>query len=84
MATGLDMEMQWQTELYASRKRLQWELKRALSCISAKSKRLLASEWKDKYSEHFYNELIRCAKNKKVAGDIIAWNLDNFDNKKTR
>jgi hypothetical protein len=45
---------------------------------------VLAAEWKDKYSEIFYNELIRCAKNKVVSGDIIAWNLDNFDNKKTR
>ena len=60
------------------------ELKRALSCISPKSKRKLAAEWKDKYSEHFYNELIRCARNKAVAGDIIAWNLDNFDGKKAR
>ena len=84
MGTGLDMEMQWQTELYATRRRLQWELKRALSCISPKAKRALAAEWKDKYSEIFYNELIRCARNKKVAGDIIAWNLDDFDGKKTR
>lgn len=60
------------------------ELRRALSCISPKSKRLLAAEWKEKYSEHFYSELIRCARNKKVAGDIIAWNLDNFDGKKAR
>jgi len=82
MGTGLDMEMQWQTELYATRRRLQWELKRALSCISPKAKRALAAEWKDKYSEVFYNELIRCAKNKKVAGDIIAWNLDDFDGKR--
>ena len=82
MGTGLDMEMQWQTELYATRRRLQWELKRALSCISPKAKRALAAEWKDKYSKVFYNELIRCAKNKKVAGDIIAWNLDDFDGKR--
>ena len=84
MATGLDMEMRWQTELYASRKRLQWELKRALSCTSAKSKRELAAQWRQQYSEHFYSELIRCAKNKAVAGDIIAWNLDDFDDKKAR
>lgn len=84
MATGLDMEMRWQTELYATRKNLQWEMKRALSCTNVKMKKVLAAQWKDKYSEHFYNELIRCAKNKGVAGDIIAWNLDGFDNKKTR
>jgi hypothetical protein len=45
---------------------------------------VLAAEWKGKYSDVFYNELIRCAKNKVVSGDIIAWNLDNFENKKTR
>jgi hypothetical protein len=44
----------------------------------------LAAEWQEKYSEIFYKELIRCAKNKSVAGDIVAWNLDKFDNKKTR
>lgn len=84
MATDLDTEMRWQTELYATRRKLQLEMKRALSCTSVKMKRVLASEWRDKYSEHFYNELIRCAKNKTVAGDIIAWDLDEFDDKKAR
>jgi hypothetical protein len=84
MATGLDIQTQWQTELYATRRRLQLEMKRALSCISPKAKRALAAEWQEKYSEIFYKELIRCAKNKSVAGDIVAWNLDKFDNKKTR
>ena len=84
MATELDMEMRWQTELYASRKKLQWELKRALSCTSAKQKRDLAAQWRGEYSEHSYNELIRCAKNKPVAGSIVAWDLDEFDNKKAR
>lgn len=84
MDTGLDMQTRWQTELYESRKRLQWELKRALSCISPKSKRVLAAEWREKYSEHFYSELIRCAKNKKVASDMIAWDLDGFDKKRAR
>ncbi len=84
MATGLDTEMRWQTELYASRKRLQLELKRALSCTNVKSKRALAKEWQETYSEYFYRELISCARNKKVAGDIIAWDLDSFDKKKAR
>ena len=84
MATDLDTEMRWQTELYATRRELQWELRRAVSCTNVKMKRVLAAEWRDKYSEHFYNELIRCAKNKTVAGDIIAWNLDEFDDKKAR
>ena len=49
-----------------------------------KSKRALAKEWKETYSEYFYRELISCARNKKVAGDIIAWDLDSFDKKKAR
>lgn len=84
MVTRLDMQTQLQTELYESRKKLQWELKRALSCISASSKRKLAAQWREKYSEVTYNELVRCARNKKVAGDIIAWDLDQFDKKKAR
>lgn len=84
MGTGLDTEMRWQTELYESRKRLQVELRKALSCISPSSKRKLAAQWREKYSEVTYNELIRCARNKKVAGDILGWDLDEFDKKKTR
>jgi hypothetical protein len=84
MVTGSDMEMRWQTELYDSRKRLQMELKKALLCTKKREKIELAARWKREYSENFYKELIRCAKNKSVAGDIIEWNLDEFDNKKTR
>lgn len=84
MGTGLGMEMRWQTELYESRRRLQDELRRALSCTDVRQKRKLAREWMDRYSEVSYRELIACARNKKVAADIIAWDLEEFDYKKTR
>jgi hypothetical protein len=52
---------------------------RALSCIKPAAKRALAAEWRETYSELFYKELIRCAKNKEVAATISEWNLDSFD-----
>ena len=73
-----------QTELLESRRRLKYEMQKALSCISPKAKRLLAQQWREKYSELFYKELISCAKNKVVAVTIADWNLDNFDQKKAR
>lgn len=74
MATDKDT----QTELYNSRLRLKKEMNRALSCISAASKRKLAAEWKEKYSDIMYRELIRCAKNKKAAMTIADWNLEEM------
>lgn len=76
--------MDLQTQLYESRKRLKWEMQRALSCISPASKKKLASEWREKYSELFYRELISCAKNKKVAADIANWELSDFDKKREK
>jgi hypothetical protein len=52
---------------------------RALSCIKPAAKRKLAQEWRETYSELFYKELIRCAKNKPVAATISEWDLDSFD-----
>ena len=78
------MQTQVQTELYESRKKLQLEMRRALSCISPSSKRKLAAAWQETYSELFYKELIRCARNKEVARHIAGWDLEEFDNKKAR
>lgn len=71
MATEKDL----QTELYNSRLRLKKEMQRALSCIKPSSKKRLAAEWKEKYSELFYKELISCARNKKAAMEIADWDL---------
>jgi hypothetical protein len=38
----------------------------------------LAKEWKDKYSDVVYNELIRCAKNRKAAEVISNWNIEGM------
>ena len=75
----MDTSKDTQMALYASRVKLKREMARALSCISPVAKRKLAAEWKTTYSEMFYKELIRCAKNKEVAATISEWNLDSFD-----
>jgi hypothetical protein len=82
MDTERDTETDWQTELYKSRLRLKREMNRALSCISPSSKRALAKEWHDKYSDIFYRELINCAKNKAVAREIADWDVSDFDKKR--
>ena len=73
-----------QLALYQSRKRLKVEMSRALSCISPAAKRRLAAEWKEKYSDLFYRELLSCARNKQVARDISNWDLDEFDDKRLK
>ena len=71
----MDTDKDTQTQLYESRLRLKREMQRALSCISPKAKRMLASEWEDKYSAIFYKELLSCAKNKEAARHIADWQL---------
>jgi hypothetical protein len=49
-----------------------------LSCIKPAAKRKLAQEWRETYSELFYKELIRCAKNKPVAATISEWDVEKM------
>jgi len=75
----MDTSKDTQMALYVSRVKLKREMARALSCIKPAAKRALAAEWRETYSEMFYKELIRCAKNKEVAATISEWDLDSFD-----
>ena len=75
----MDTSKDTQMALYVSRVKLKREMARALSCIKPAAKRKLAAEWRETYSELFYKELIRCAKNKAVAATISEWDLDAFD-----
>ena len=74
----MDMSKDTQMALYASRVKLKREMARALSCISPTAKRKLAAEWRETYSELFYKELIRCAKNKEVAATIAEWDVEKM------
>ena len=74
----MDTTEDTQMRLYNSRLRLKKEMQRALSCISPGAKRYLAKEWKEKYSDIVYKELIRCARNRDAAETISKWNLDKL------
>jgi len=69
----MDTEKDMQEQLYNSRMKLKREMQRAIQCIKTSSKRKLAAEWKEKYSELFYKELISCAKNRDVKHEIANW-----------
>ena len=53
----------------------QREMQRAIWCISDDQKRALAKEWKEKYPESTYNELIKMAKDYKNRALIANWNF---------
>jgi hypothetical protein len=74
----MDTTEDTQMRLYNSRLRLKREMQRALSCISPGAKRYLAKEWKEKYSDIVYKELIRCARNRDAAETISKWDLDKL------
>lgn len=74
----MDTSKDTQMALYASRMKLKREMLRALSCIKPAAKRALAAEWRETYSELFYKELIRCAKNKEVAATIANWKIEEM------
>jgi hypothetical protein len=38
----------------------------------------LAKEWREKYSDIVYKELIRCARNRDAAEVISKWDLDKL------
>lgn len=72
------MSRDTQQELYASRMRLKREMQRAILCIKPSAKRKLAAEWREKYSELFYRELINCAKSKIASREIADWDVEKM------
>ena len=66
-------EKDTQAQLYKSRVRLKREMIRALQSISKPSRRKLAAEWRETYSEICYQELINCARNKEIRREIANW-----------
>ena len=74
----MDTNEDIQRHLYSSRLRLKKEMQRAIQCISKASRRKLAAEWKTKYSDIVYAELLRCAKNKDASLAISEWELEEM------
>ena len=74
MATELATRM----ALLESRIRFRKEIWKALSCTSKKQKLKLVEEWRAKYDEHHVKTLLNCLRNKKAAGVILDWKLDEL------
>ena len=70
------MEDLFTRELLKSRVDLVIQMQRALACRTKRQKIKLAREWKAKYSELMYKELIACAKDKRVRANIANWEND--------
>jgi len=70
------MEDLFTRELLKSRVDLMIQMQRALACRTKRQKIKLAREWKAKYSELMYKELIACAKDKRVRANIANWEND--------
>ena len=84
MVSNSDQENKWAQELKSYRILLKMEMLRVLNCSSNEEKRLLAKEWKEKYSQIFYKELVNMAKNKSIRAKVSQWDVDNFENKITK
>ena len=65
-------------QLLASRRRLQFEVRAALSCRTKAQKLALVARWREQYDPIYVQELLNVARNKQAAGDILAWDLNNF------
>ena len=65
-----------EARLLETRLNLMTQMQRALACRTKKQKIALAKEWKEKYSENMYKELIACAKDKRVCANIANWEQD--------
>ena len=72
------MSQSIEEQLRASRLWLQGEIKAAMACRTKKAKIALVERWKSQYSHITVQELLNVARNKKAAGDIIHWNLDEI------
>lgn len=84
MVSNSDQEHKWASELKSYRILLKMEMLRVLNCSSNDEKRLLAKEWKEKYSQIFYKELVNMAKDRNVRAKVANWDIDGFDQKITK
>lgn len=72
------MSLSIDEQLRRSRLNLQHEVRQALMCKTKRQKIELVERWKAKYDPIYVQELLNVARNKQAAGDILAWDLNNF------
>lgn len=61
--------------MFLTRANLKNELTRASRCNNNEEKKKLVEDWRRKYSEVFFCELLRCARDKRVMYSIANWDL---------
>jgi hypothetical protein len=66
-------------KLMEIRARLKREMERAVQATKDKEKIALAKDWKDKYTDSQYEELLRLARHKEARYKIANWDLGDFD-----
>jgi|LakMenE18May11ns_1017448.scaffolds.fasta_scaffold6714289_1 hypothetical protein len=76
MQPGTDTYRDIQMQLYESRVRLQRETRAALLCIRKAQKIKLVNRWKRDYPPIVWEELLRVARNRRVALAIADWVLE--------
>ena len=72
------MSLSTEEQLLQSRLRFQGEIRAALECKTKGDKIELVKRWRQRYCPDHVQELLNVARNKQVAGDILAWDLNNF------
>jgi hypothetical protein len=70
--------------LFQTRSVMKVEAKRILDCSNENDRKLLAWEWKQKYSTTFVSELMGLLKKKREAIKIANWDLKQFESERLR
>jgi hypothetical protein len=71
-----EQEKVWEAQLLESRKNLQRELARTLTCKTKKQKWALHKQWVESYDEVFVKELCSVARSDRAKWDILNWELE--------
>jgi len=71
--TSLDIE-----RLRATRLDFKLQMQLAIKCKTKKQKIKLAAQWRERYSDLQYRELISCARSEEHRNKIAKWNVDGF------
>jgi hypothetical protein len=74
-----EREERFRRELSASRRRLREEMKKALKCKTSEEKRALVKRWKEENSEITVNEMLRCARDRRIASVIANWSDEEIE-----
>jgi hypothetical protein len=76
-----EREERWRRELSESRRRLREEMRKALRCKTPEEKRALVKRWKEYNPEITVNEMLRLARDRRIASVIANWSDEEIEGK---